>query len=408
MMMKQDLIFQQKLTQTLQLSMSMKNSLDILKLNQEELLDYIEALVEKNPVIAYKPSTDMHTLLHETLSQTRTLKDDLYMQLHTFPYAYDERICTYLIESLDEHGFLTSTIKEYAQCLQVSEDTIEDHLEILQSFEPCGIAAFDSVDSIRLQLLHKHLFVSEYIFSNYPDDIIEKNYSKIAKSCHLSISEVMEALDHIKNCTPFPCSNYQNTKDPVVLPDFEVKVIGQEIELIPKQPGHFTIEDELAVMKEESEQIKQYFEEAYYFIDNLNKRNKTLMIMANELFHIQKNYFLYHDELQSCTLADIALKTGFHESTVSRTLSNKYYIFENEIYPVKQLFISSTKSGSSKDSILKAIQKFVKEEDKTHPYKDEELVDLLAEIDLYVSRRGVAKYRSLLDIPGSRERRLKY
>lgn len=68
MMMKQDLIFQQKLTQTLQLSMSMKNSLDILKLNQEELLDYIEALVEKNPVIAYKPSTDMHTLLHETLS----------------------------------------------------------------------------------------------------------------------------------------------------------------------------------------------------------------------------------------------------------------------------------------------------------------------------------------------------
>ena len=130
--------------------------------------------------------------------------------------------------------------------------------------------------------------------------------------------------------------------------------------------------------------------------------------MANELFHIQKNYFLYHDELQPCTLADIALKTGFHESTVSRTLSNKYYIFENEIYPVKQLFISSTKSGSSKDSILKAIQKFVKEEDKTHPYKDEELVDLLAEIDLYVSRRGVAKYRSLLDIPGSRERRLKY
>lgn len=113
----------------------------------------------------------------------------------------------------------------------------------------------------------------------------------------------------LKTVRRFLVVNYQNTKDPVVLPDFEVKVIGQEIELIPKQPGHFTIEDELAVMKEESEQIKQYFEEAYYFIDNLNKRNKTLMIMANELFHIQKNYFLYHDELQPCTLADIALKT---------------------------------------------------------------------------------------------------
>lgn len=405
--MKQDMIFQQKLSQTLQLSMSMKNSLDILKLNREELIEYIEALVEKNPVIAYKPSTDMHTFLHETLSKSHTLKDDLFLQLHTFPYAYDEKICTFLIESLDERGFLTSTIAEYAQCLNVSEDNIEDNLEIIQSFEPCGIAAFDSVDSIRLQLLHKHLFVSEYIFSNYPEDIIDKNYSKIAKACHISIQEVMDALAHIKNCTPFPCSNYQNTQESIILPDFEVTVIGKDIEIIPKQLGHFTIEDELTIMKDQNEEVKRYFDEAYYFIDNLNKRNKTLMLMANELFHIQKNYFLYHDELQPCTLADIAKKTGFHESTVSRTLSNKYYIFENEIYPVKQLFISATKSGSSKDSILKAIQKFIKDEDKSQPYKDEELVDLLADIDLYVSRRGVAKYRSLLNIPGSRERKVK-
>ena len=129
--------------------------------------------------------------------------------------------------------------------------------------------------------------------------------------------------------------------------------------------------------------------------------------MVNELVHIQRNHFLYMDELQPCTLMDIAKKTGFHESTVSRTLSNKYYVFQNEIYAVKDLFVSATKEGSSKDSILKAIQKLVDTEDKRCPYRDQDLVVMLEELDLYVSRRGIAKYRSILHIPGSKERKQK-
>ena len=191
------------------------------------------------------------------------------------------------------------------------------------------------------------------------------------------------------------------------LPDFEIQAQDGEIEIIPKQLGHFQIEDELLVMKEEMKELREYFDEAYYFIDHLHKRNRTLLMMVNELVHIQRNHFLYMDELQPCTLMDIAKKTGFHESTVSRTLSNKYYVFQNEIYAVKDLFVSATKEGSSKDSILKAIQKLVDTEDKHCPYRDQDLVVMLEELDLYVSRRGIAKYRSILHIPGSKERKQK-
>ena len=235
-------------------------------------------------------------------------------------------------------------------------------------FEPAGVAARDSIDSIRLQLLRIKKYTAEKIFTQYAEELIRKDYKAIAKDCGLSMEAVTQSLLEIQGCQPYPCSSYAGENNAILLPDFEIQTLGDEIEIIPKQLGHFQIQDELQAVKNDKE-LRAYFDEAYYFIDHLSKRNKTLLIMVNALIHIQRNHFLYMDELQPCTLLDIANKTGFHESTVSRTLSNKYYLFQNEIYAVKDLFVSATRDGSSKDSILKAIQKFVEQEDKENPYR---------------------------------------
>lgn len=399
-------IYTQKLSQTLQLSQSMKNSLDILKMSQQDLLDYIKTLTENNPVIEYTPSTDMHLLLQDSIAAGKTLKEDLYLQLHTTKQDADEDICNFLIESLDEHGFLNSSAAEYAEILGKAPICIQKNIQILQMFEPAGVAARDSIDSIRLQLLRNKKYTAEKIFTQYAEELIRKDYKAIAKDCGLSMEAVTQSLLEIQGCQPYPCSSYAGENNAILLPDFEIQTLGDEIEIIPKQLGHFQIQDELQAVKNDKE-LRAYFDEAYYFIDHLSKRNKTLLIMVNALIHIQRNHFLYMDELQPCTLLDIANKTGFHESTVSRTLSNKYYLFQNEIYAVKDLFVSATRDGSSKDSILKAIQKFVEQEDKENPYRDQDLAELLEEIDLYVSRRAIAKYRSILHIPGSKERKIR-
>lgn len=403
--MKQNLIYTQKLTQTLKLSQTMKNSLDILKMSQQDLMEYINDLVEKNPVIDYTPSADMHQLLQETVSIEKSLKDDLYMQLHTCSLDVNEEICSYLIESLDERGFLSYTVEEYSELLGTDKLEIEKQLHILQQFEPAGVAAQNSIDSIHLQLIRAEHFLADHIFTHFEKELMKKDYQSIAKKCNIKKEKVMACLSEIQTCHPFPCSSYATSSSALILPDFEIQIQDHDLEIIPKQIGHFQIEDELMIVKDEMSAVKEYFDEAYYFIDHLNKRNKTMMVMVNELIHIQKNHFLYQDELQPCTLADIAKKTGLHESTVSRTLSNKYYIFQNEIYSVKDLFVSSTKEGSSKDSIMKAIQKIIDQEDKHHPYRDQDIVELLEELDLYVSRRGIAKYRTILHIPGSKERK---
>lgn len=402
--MEQKFKYSQKLTQTFQLSFTMKKSLDILKMNQAELLENIQDFADNNPIIDYTPSTDMHQFLMETASTQTTLKDDLYLQLHTTNQKYCNKIAEFIIESLDENGFFNMDTNYIEQVLSCSQKEFDETLSCIQNFEPIGVAAKSSIDAIAIQLRKQYLFDAEYILMHEQDALAKGKVTEIAKHMNISIDEVYAYIEDIKSCDPFPCKKYNTKTEIPVIPDFEVKVTDQEIEIIPKQLGHICIEDELDILQK-SKELKPYFDEAYYFIDSISKRNKTLMILANELIHKQKNYFLYHDELQPCTLYDIAKICGFHESTVSRTLSNKYYVFQNEIYPVKNLFVSATKNGSSKDSILKAIKQIIDEENKTMPYTDFELVSILEEMELYVSRRAIAKYRTQLRIPSSKERK---
>ena len=402
--MKQTLKTTHKLNQTLQLSLSMKQSLDVLKMNQSELLSSIQDIVDNNPIIEYTPSIDMHQYLNEAISTSATLQDELYLQLHTCKENYDESIANFIIESLDDNGFLSYPITTYCHLLKTNTSVFMKTLLLLQTFEPSGVCAQNSIDSIAIQLHQQYLFDAQTIWENYQEQLLKKDYKTIQQAMHLTFEELQECIQDIKQCDPFPCRNFTSKKEQLILPDFEVKLVDDTIQIQLASIGHIHIDDELK-HKDISDALKTYFSEAYYFVDSLNKRNKTLLIMANAILHIQKNYFLFKDELQPCTLSDIAKTCGFHESTVSRTLSNKFYTFENEIYPVKQLFVSTTKEGSSKDAIKKAMLQLIKNEDKQQPFSDLQLVEQLATLELYVSRRGVAKYRNQLKILNSKQRK---
>lgn len=403
--MKQKLSQTQKLTTNLQLSQTMQNSLDILKMNQNELIDFLNELVEKNPLVEYTPSADMNLMIQDTFSISPSLKDDLLFQLHTCNIKCDISIGEFIIESLDEDGFLTESIEEYAKILKTNKKNVQLAIRTIQSFEPIGVATSDALESIYIQLKYKNLNQAAKILKEYPEELIHKNFSLIAKKEKINIHDVETFMKQIRSCTPCPCLSYNIKPEKIIIPDFTVKVENNDIEIIPKDLGHIQIYENYSKNSFSNPKIREYFDEAHFFIDHLNKRNKTMMILANALIEKQKFHFLYQDELQPCTLLDIANDTGFHESTVSRTLSNKYYEFENELYPVKSLFVSQTKLGSSKDSLLKAIKELISKENLNHPLTDDQIVDILADMDLYISRRAVSKYRKLLNIPNSKQRK---
>ena len=401
--MKQDLIYTHTYKQTLHMTTGLKSHLEILSKDRQTLSDLLYNVSQNNPFLEYTPSQDIQQYLEAGISNKPSLKDELYLQLHTSTKKYNEPIANYIIESLDSHGFFDQDIQTVLSDLKCTKAQFEETLSFIQTFEPIGVAAKNSIDSLMIQLKTKNYTVAYTILKNYSKELEEKDFYTISESLDIPYEAVFDELAHMQECNPFPCSEYdtENTTN-LALPEFTIEIDEDQLKIIPKEMGNLTIHSEEVKLSKEA---KKYLNEAKFYIDSINRRNKTILLLANILITHQKNYFLFQDDLKECTLKEIAEESGYSISTVSRTLSDKYYEFNGHMYPVKDLFISKTHKGSSKDSIQKAIQLLIEVENPENPLQDEEIVEELENMELYASRRTISKYRKELNIPNSKQRK---
>lgn len=401
--MKQDLIYTHTYKQTLHMTTGLKSHLEILSKDRQTLSDLLYNVSQNNPFLEYTPSQDIQQYLEVGISNKPSLKDELYLQLHTSTKKYNEPIANYIIESLDSHGFFDQDIQTVLSDLKCTKAQFEETLSFIQTFEPIGVAAKNSIDSLMIQLKTKNYTVAYTILKNYSKELEEKDFYTISESLDIPYEAVFDELAHMQECNPFPCSEYdtENTTN-LALPEFTIEIDEDQLKIIPKEMGNLTIHSEEVKLSKEA---KKYLNEAKFYIDSINRRNKTILLLANILITHQKNYFLFQDDLKECTLKEIAQESGYSISTVSRTLSDKYYEFNDHMYPVKDLFISKTHKGSSKDSIQKAIQLLIEVENPENPLQDEEIVEELENMELYASRRTISKYRKELNIPNSKQRK---
>lgn len=401
--MKQDLIYTHTYKQTFHMTMGLKSHLEILSKDRQTLSDLLYTVSQNNPFLEYTPSQDIQQYLEAGISDKPSLKNELYLQLHTTKQKHNETIADYIIESLDSHGFFNYDLDIVLNDLKCTKEEFTDTLNLIQTFEPLGVAAKNSVDSLMIQLKEKEYIIAYTILKDYSKELEEKDFYTISESLDIPYESVFDELAHMQECNPFPCSEYatESTTN-LALPEFTIEIIEDQLKIIPKEMGNLSLHCEEVKLSKEA---KKYLNEAKFYIDSLNRRNKTILLLANILITHQKNYFLFQDDLRECTLKEIAQESGYSISTVSRTLSDKYYEFNNQIYPVKDLFVSKTHNGSSKDSIQKAIQLLIMVEDKENPLQDEQIVKELEDMELYASRRTISKYRKELNIPNSKQRK---
>ena len=407
MNMKQKMQYIQTLKQTLKLNQKLLKSLDFLTDNIDDINKVVQQVLETNPFLELKSPKNYDTQQFiESISNKRSLKDDLYLQLSACTQPYNKDLMDYLIESLDDNGFLSYPIDQYITDLDIDRKTLDSHLDILRSFEPNGVGAADAIDSIIIQLKNNNKTKSYTLFRDYQDVILTHNYSLIKQKTGLKKEEIDHLFYEIRSCNPFPCNMYSSPQDDYISPDVLIEVEDSNIIITPINQPELIVNDLLYEKVKNDENMKSYFNEAHFLIENLTKRNQTVLFVANALVDIQSGYFLYDDELYPCTLSQLASETGFHESTISRTLNNKYYSFNGEVYPLKQLLVSQTASGDSSDSIKKAIVELVDSEDKEHPLSDNQILKKLEELELHCSRRVIVKYRQQLNIPSSTKRKI--
>lgn len=407
MNMKQKMQYIQTLKQTLKLNQKLLKSLDFLTDNIDDINKVVQQVLETNPFLELKSPKNYDTQQFiESISNKRSLKDDLYLQLSACTRPYNEDLMDYLIESLDDSGFLSYPIDQYLTDLDIDREMLDAHLDILRSFEPNGVGAADAIDSIIIQLKNNNKTKSYTLFRDYQDVILTQNYSLIKQKTGLKKEEIDHLFYEIRSCNPFPCNMYNSSQDDYISPDILIEVEDSNIMITPINQPELIVNDLLYEKVKNDENMKFYFNDAHFLIENLTKRNQTVLFVANALVDIQSGYFLYDDELYPCTLSQLASETGFHESTISRTLNNKYYSFNGEVYPLKQLLVSQTASGDSSDSIKKAIVELVDSEDKEHPLSDNQILKKLEELELHCSRRVIVKYRQQLNIPSSTKRKV--
>ncbi|KUO69897.1 MAG: hypothetical protein APF77_18640 [Clostridia bacterium BRH_c25] len=357
------------------------------------------------------------------ITYSYTLKDHLISQLRVSPINEKLRdIGEYIIECLDENGYLTATQEDMSEILSVDMDAVKEALGIIQTFEPFGVGAIDLKECLLIQLKNKDILdeTIEVIVKNHLDDIACNRLNNISKKLSISIEEAQNYSDIIKNLEPKPGRAFEGSASTkYVTPDVYIEKIGNEyVVIINDHYGSRLMINQyyknILNSEDKSSQASAYINNklssAMWLIRSLEHRKNTLYNVVKAILEYQMDFFekgpMY---LRTMTLKKIAEMVNVHESTVSRAISGKYVQTTRGIFEIKYFFKSGVDNQDgdaiSSESIKKMIKNYVSGEDASKPVSDQHIADYLVKEGYMISRRTVAKYRDELGILSSSKRK---
>ncbi len=440
-------------TQKLSMTPELIQAIQILQFNNQELTDYVQNELLENPVLEaeksydaqevdirekireadyeeesfrqweYSPDDDEDYTYEQYVSEEETLTDYLFMQLQ-FSSLKDTRaaIGRYIIEAVDDNGYLTLSVQEISEAMDVSVELVEETLNFIQTFDPIGVAARNLKECLIIQLASKGLLTDEieYIIENMLEDLADNKISYIAKTLGIKNQEVQQIADLIRTLEPKPGRMFSSGETVrYVVPDIFVDRINGEYVVtnndtsMPKLMVS-SYYNKLSAEADKDEELNKYlndrFNAAVWLIKSIEQRKQTIYNVASAVVRYQQQFFDKGDKyLKTLTLKQIADEIGVHESTVSRSINGKYMQSPRGVFELKYFFSSGVSGGDgtgvSSNSVKSIIREIINGEDPRKPYSDQDMVELLKARDIDISRRTVAKYREGMNILSSSKRR---
>jgi RNA polymerase sigma-54 factor len=374
--------------------------------------------------------------IENTLSTGSSLSDHLMWQLSlqaegdTLKDLGDNvrDIGSAIIGNLDDDGYLVASVEEIAAMGDWPVADVERVLQHVQTFDPIGVAARDLQECLWLQIKHLGLegTPTEKIVTEHLRLLQNHQVPEIARRLGMTIDDLKEHIEIIRNLDPKPGSRYNPQQSQYVIPDvYVVKVEDQYVALLNEEglpqlrisPTYRRLLDKNAPGSEENAETRNYvkdkFRSALWLIKSVDQRQKTIQKVANSIINFQRE-FLDHgiEYLRPLVLRDVANDIGMHESTVSRVVNNKYMHTPQGVFEMKFFFHSGISSsyGDSVSSVTikQRIRKIIENEDPRKPLSDSKIVSILQKEGLMLARRTIAKYREELKIPTSNQRKVLY
>ena len=466
---------QLKLTQQLHMTPMLKQAISLLLFSRQELVEAVQRELLENPFLEEREeevqpeveevrrrkdqdipwsqeevtrSAEWEEYMGEFSSQSRTaqeyeapdedmppleamhsaepdLQAHLMAQLLLSPLTEKQmRIGECIIGNLDEAGYLIASDEEIAQLAEVSAEDVPPILDMVQNFDPVGVAARTLSECLLIQL-RAEKYDRDPILASLVRDHLEalekQRFRPLLRQFRIDLDTLKEYICIIQGLEPRPGGSLGSAQPCYVSPDIFVRKVNGEFVILMNDdelpqlqlsPMARELSDSCELRNSsEKDYMCDRLNSAKWMIRSLEERQRTLyQVMASIVKH-QRDFFEHGVyRLRPLVLKDIAEDIGRSESSISRITTNKYAGTPHGIFELKYFFNSglSSSDGSQvgSESVKARIRALIDAEDCSHPLSDEELSSRLAEsLGIKVARRTVAKYREEQGIPSSSKRK---
>ena len=342
----------------------------------------------------------------------------------------DRAALSYLIESLNDDGYLEDSLADLASGLaggdlEQAEELAHRFLvalRLLQSLEPTGVGARDLAECLSLQLKARLQATPEdataacalRICCQPIDLLARRDLRRLVQLCGDDDASIRAAIGLIARLEPKPGRRFVNVERNIIVPDVIVTRVGSgaqqkfmarlNTDVMPRLRVHDIYASALRQHKGEGGQaLQQRLQEARWFIKNIQQRFDTILRVSTAIVERQKSFFLHGAvAMRPLVLREIAEALELHESTISRVTTAKYMATPQGTFELKYFFGSGlgtdTGGNTSSTAVRALLQQFIAAENPAKPLSDSQLADMLKEQGIECARRTVAKYREGLKI----------
>lgn len=430
--------------QTIKLAMTQEltQAITLLQYSTQELSEFLEDKAIENPLLQIESGnvetmdprydhvkkakqssqSDKQNWLEQISKKEISIVEHLFSQMDFFAFDHKtKRVITFLINSLDDNGYLQISTDEVAQLLHATNQEVEKAIQIIQGLDPVGIGAHNLQECLLLQINREdnknelaNIIVSEYFLL-----FAEKKWKPIAKQLGIEMKEIQDAFDYVKTLNPRPASDFYSNQSAYITPDvivqwdgesFSVSVFDEALPKIKFNQNYFR-QFKAIGDKQVNRFLHDKQQDYHWIVKSIQQRKETISKVAIKIVEKQPDFFINGPEyLKPMTMKEISEELGIHESTVSRAVREKYVQTPFGTFELKVFFSSTIKTTSNEDASSKQVKtmlaELINKEDKFKPLSDQDLVALLKENNgIMVSRRTIAKYRDQLGIPASSKRK---
>ncbi len=407
----------QKQTSETHISTVLQESLELLQYSTHELYSYLKEQEMENPLIELKDRRNQvssaskgFSAIDAISSMNTNFRDCLWEEVKLSKLTLMEKsILKFIIYNLDDKGFLKIEEK------YINEE-IEKGIILLQDFGPFGIGARNIQESLLLQLKaqYPNEIVANTIIQNHFEHFIKKNWRHLSKTLKVSWENLEKSYELIKALNISPRLDHSNEQLEYVTPDIilDISKNGKfKISLNDSILPTIHLNNYYLELLPSSIYINEKYTLYKRLINNIEKRNATILLVTKIIIDKQKQFFDSGiSSLAPLTLKDIATEIGMHESTISRATMNKIIQTPMGTFPLRKFFSTKIMQKDnqiiSQSSVKYMLKSYISSENKIKPFSDQQIADYLKTVKgVEISRRAVTKYREELNIPSSFHRK---